>query len=109
MPSNLDKDAFSKGAHQIISGDVLTSEHQEVVISNSNPSFEESEFDLGGQDVAKSMMTVLLPQAIPLLKKDSMKKKLTINPSGILPSMVNSSEDNKIGNFLDAASSGNDS
>ncbi|KAA8532878.1 hypothetical protein F0562_033005 [Nyssa sinensis] len=42
-----------------------------------------SDFDSVGEEIAKSMMTVLLPRALPLLKKFSRKKKANINPSGI--------------------------
>lgn len=106
----MDKNAYTERAYEITSGDLFSIEHQEVLKSNSNPSLEKSDFDSGGEDVAKSMMTVLLPQAIPLLKKDSTNKKLTIEPSGMLPSIMNSNEEDKIiGSLLEAASSGNGS
>ncbi|KAI9105096.1 hypothetical protein K1719_022812 [Acacia pycnantha] len=83
-PSTLDKNAYNEKAHQIASGESLSVEVN---------------------DVAKSMMSLLLPQVIPFLK-DSTTEKLTSSPSGKLPSIMNSSqEDNKIGNLLEAASS----
>ncbi|KAK4263611.1 hypothetical protein QN277_029000 [Acacia crassicarpa] len=83
-PSTLDKNAYNEKAHQIASGESLSVEVN---------------------DVAKSMMTLLLPQVIPFLK-DSTTEKLTSSPSGKLPSIMNSSqEDQKIGNLLEAASS----
>ena len=59
----------------------ITESHLEGEMANytSNGSSERSDFDSVGQEVAKSMMTVLLPQALPLLKKTSRKKKATNN------------------------------
>ncbi|OMO72056.1 hypothetical protein COLO4_27850 [Corchorus olitorius] len=53
---------------------------------------EKSDFDSVGQEMAKLMMTVLLPQAIPLLKESSKKKRETISPSKVFPSVVNSED-----------------
>ncbi|OMO93525.1 hypothetical protein CCACVL1_06455 [Corchorus capsularis] len=53
---------------------------------------EKSDFESVGQEMAKLMMTVLLPQAIPLLKESSKKKRETISPSKVFPSVVNSED-----------------
>lgn len=75
----------------VISEGLLTESHpeshpeEETATSKSNASSEMSEFDSVGQEMAKSMMTFLLPQAIPLLKKGSRKEKGTVSPSEVLP------------------------
>ncbi|PQP91673.1 uncharacterized protein Pyn_09746 [Prunus yedoensis var. nudiflora] len=71
----------------VISEGLLTESHpeEETASSKSNASSEMSEFDSVGQEMAKSMMTFLLPQAIPLLKKGSRKEKGTVSPSEVLP------------------------
>ncbi|GMH15255.1 hypothetical protein Nepgr_017096 [Nepenthes gracilis] len=48
---------------------------EEPASCNSNDSPEQNDFDSVGEEIAKSMMTVLLPQALPLLKFSSRKKK----------------------------------
>lgn len=52
---------------------------EEMSVYTSNGNSERSDFNSVGQEVAKSMMTVLLPQALPLLKKTSSKKKAANN------------------------------
>ncbi|XP_072988523.1 uncharacterized protein [Typha latifolia] len=42
---------------------------------SSNPSSERTDSDSTGQELAKSMMAFLLPQAVPLLKKTYIKRK----------------------------------
>ncbi|EEF50725.1 conserved hypothetical protein [Ricinus communis] len=80
-------------------------EEEEAGISNSNVGSEKSDFDSVGQDIAKSMMTVLLPQAVPLLKKTSRKKKKTINSSKNFPSTCKPYEEsNGTGSFMKAQS-----
>lgn len=62
-------------AHMAPEGFVTESIPEELDINHSGGSSEKSEFDSVGQETAKSMMKVLLPQALPLLKKVSKKKK----------------------------------
>lgn len=72
---------------ELISGHVVDSEEsapeshpeEEMATSTSNESYEKIDFDSVGQEIAKSMMTVLLPQALPLLKKSTKKKTANIN------------------------------
>lgn len=52
--------------------------------SDSNISREKDYFNSAGQDVANSMMSLLLPQAVPLLRINSTDEKFTLIPSGIL-------------------------
>ncbi|KAF8021381.1 hypothetical protein BT93_G1731 [Corymbia citriodora subsp. variegata] len=71
-----------------------------------NCSSENSDFDSVGQDVAKSMMTVLLPQALPLLKEASRKKseaKQGVSDPGHLLGAVEFKEKNA-GSFVSASS-----
>ncbi|PON97232.1 Guanine nucleotide-binding protein, beta subunit [Trema orientale] len=80
---------------------------EEIGTSNSNVGSEKSDFDSVGQETAKSMMTFLLPQAIPLLKKASMKKNSALSPLEILPRGLHSEKqsravmvtDNKMGDM----------
>ncbi|KAF1862814.1 hypothetical protein Lal_00040082 [Lupinus albus] len=100
-PSNLDKNAYSGAACGITSGDLLNPEH-EVFNSNSSPSSDKGDFDSSGQDVAKSMISLLLPQAVPLLRNVSMNKKSIISPADRSPSRVNCKEaQNEVGCNLD--------
>jgi len=87
---------------------MLNSKHEEVLRSDSNPSSEKNHFNSAGQDVAKSMMSLLLPQAVPLLRNVSTDEKLTLTPSDILPSLVTNSkeEQNEVGCVLDVPSCG---
>ncbi|MBA0563339.1 hypothetical protein Golob_008321 [Gossypium lobatum] len=89
-------------ANMVNSDGLVTESHQEEEIgtSNSNTGSEKSEFDSVGQEMAKLMMTVLLPQAVPLLKESSKKKKETISPCNVLPHVMNSREDNIVTNHL---------
>ncbi|KAF2298973.1 hypothetical protein GH714_029469 [Hevea brasiliensis] len=115
-PSTLDKIACGI-KEELMTADVVVCEElvnkshseEETGTSNSNMSSEKGDFDSVGQDIAKSMMTVLLPQAIPLLKKTSSKKKKTIIPSGNLPPTPKPHEEkNDMGFFVDAQSNGVD-
>ncbi|XP_022776714.1 uncharacterized protein LOC111318239 isoform X2 [Durio zibethinus] len=84
-------------ANIVVSDGLVTESHQEeeeIGTSNSNTGSEKGDFDLVGQETAKLMMTVLLPQAIPLLKESSRKKREVISPCKVLPHVVNSQEDN---------------
>ncbi|XP_012438482.1 uncharacterized protein LOC105764453 isoform X1 [Gossypium raimondii] len=95
-----DRTNVASGAKDI--NGLVTESHQEEEIgtSNSNTGSEKSEFDSVGQEMAKLMMTVLLPQAVPLLKESSKKKKETISPCNVLPHVMNSREDNIVTNHL---------
>lgn len=74
---------------------------------NSSPSSGKNDFDSAGQDVAESMISLLLPQAVPLLRNISTDKDFTISSSDMLPSRVNSmKEQNEFGYILDVPSSG---
>ncbi|KAA3460845.1 DNA binding protein [Gossypium australe] len=88
--------------NMVNSDGLVTESHQEEEIgtSNSNTGSEKSEFDSVGQEMAKLMMTVLLPQAVPLLKESSKKKKETISPCNVLRHVMNSREDNIVTNHL---------
>ncbi|CAJ2645209.1 unnamed protein product [Trifolium pratense] len=68
-PSNLDKNTYSELACEVSSEDLLNSKHEEVLRPDSNLSSEKNDFNSAGQDVANSMMSLLLPQAVPLLNK----------------------------------------
>ncbi|GFP95321.1 hypothetical protein PHJA_001676400 [Phtheirospermum japonicum] len=60
-------------------------------------SFPEAHTDSVGQEIAKSMMTFLLPRAVPLLKTFTRKKKKTEKPSNL--STHRSQEENNIPNI----------
>jgi hypothetical protein len=79
---------------------LLNSKHEEVLRSDSNQSSEKNDYNSAGQDVANSMMSLLLPQAVPLLRNVSTDKKFT--------SMVTNSkeEQNEVGCVSDVPSSG---
>ncbi|KAJ9707739.1 hypothetical protein PVL29_000014 [Vitis rotundifolia] len=82
-PDNV-KDELTAADTTIFEGSVTESHLEgEVGTYTSNGSLERSDFDSVGQEVAKSMMTVLLPQALPLLKETSRKKKATNNHLGL--------------------------
>ncbi|XP_056164466.1 uncharacterized protein LOC115670869 isoform X4 [Syzygium oleosum] len=69
-------------------------------------SSENSDLDSVGQDVAKSMMTVLLPQALPLLREASRKKseaKQGVSDPGHLLGAMEFEEKNA-GSFVNASS-----
>ncbi|PIA57660.1 hypothetical protein AQUCO_00600414v1 [Aquilegia coerulea] len=55
----------------------------EVGMYISNGSSQKSSDDSVGEDLAKSMMTLLLPQALPLLKKGSGRKRKKVHLSEI--------------------------
>ncbi|KAI4357999.1 hypothetical protein L6164_001908 [Bauhinia variegata] len=106
-PSSLGKNAYNQEAHETAPGGLSEARQGENLLSsNPNPSPEKSGFDSVSEDVAKSMMTLLLPQAIPLLKNSSSIKKFNISSSEMLPSGVTSMEvDNKTGGLLDVPAS----
>ncbi|CAK8532948.1 unnamed protein product [Lathyrus sativus] len=102
VPSNLDKNSDSEPTCEAISEDLLNSKHEEVLKSDSNISLEKDYFNSAGKDVANSMMSLLLPQAVPLLMNNSTDEKFTLIPSDILPSKE---EQNEVGCVLDVPSS----
>ncbi|KAL2344234.1 hypothetical protein Fmac_005519 [Flemingia macrophylla] len=106
-PSELDKNAYNETAceREVTSGDLLNSDHEEILKSNPNSCFEKSDFGSVGQDLATSMMSLLLPQAVPLLKNVSTDKDFPISPPDMLSSQVNSKEKSTIGSRLDVPSS----
>ncbi|XP_038997347.1 uncharacterized protein LOC120122221 [Hibiscus syriacus] len=89
------KEVELTAADVVISDGFMAESHQEEEIgtSNSNTGSEKSDFDSVGQEMTKLMMTVLLPQAVPLLKRSSKKKKEAFSPCKVLPHVVNSRED----------------
>ncbi|XP_022878359.1 uncharacterized protein LOC111396224 isoform X9 [Olea europaea var. sylvestris] len=64
-----------------ISEVLVTDSLPEDETGTSNASSEKSDIDSVSQEIAKSMMTVLLPQALPLLKTFSRKEKKSMIPS----------------------------
>ncbi|KAL8120980.1 uncharacterized protein LOC141724995 isoform X2 [Apium graveolens] len=86
----LDGTLNSKGMNELTAACLISSDNSKIesrlgedaVTSTEQISSEKSD-DLVGQEITTSMMTVLLPRALPLLKKDTRKKKTTVNPSGI--------------------------
>lgn len=104
------------------SGALTSQSHSEggTGMSLFHMTYDKNGIDSVGQEVAQSMMTVLLPQALPLLKNPSTKKhKTTINPSSIsiTENTVHADslgvrlleEDNQIRHCTDDATLGNSS
>jgi len=86
---------------------LLNAEHENAVKSNSNPCSEKGDFGPAGHDVANSMMSLLLPQAVPLLRSVSTDMELIISPADMPPSQVNFKDEHvKVGHSLDVPSSG---
>ncbi|KAG2702527.1 hypothetical protein I3760_06G093900 [Carya illinoinensis] len=83
-------------ADTVISEELVTESHpqEETGTSNTNASSEKSDYDSVGQEIAKSMMTLLLPQAVPLLKMVSRKKKASNSPSKVFNCTVKSQLEN---------------
>ncbi|KAM7468461.1 hypothetical protein LguiB_016023 [Lonicera macranthoides] len=63
--------------HKVVSEDLVTDSHpeEEMITSTANGSSEKSEHDSISLEIANSMMTFLLPRALPLLKTFSRKKR----------------------------------
>lgn len=82
-------------ADVIVSEALVNKSHSEEEMApyDANMNSEKSDFDSVSQDIAKSMMTLLLPHAIPLLKKTRRKKKKTVMPSENLSSTPKPHED----------------
>ncbi|KAK1389841.1 hypothetical protein POM88_018019 [Heracleum sosnowskyi] len=87
----LDGTLNSNGVNELTAACLITSVDsktesrlgEDAVTSTEHISSEKSGIDLVGQEITTSMMMVLLPRALPLLKKDTRQKKTTMNPSGI--------------------------
>ena len=54
---------------------VIDAHPEEICSLNRNSGSKRNDFDSVGQDMVKSMMTYLLPQAVPLLEENSGRKK----------------------------------
>ncbi|XP_022968243.1 uncharacterized protein LOC111467538 isoform X1 [Cucurbita maxima] len=54
---------------------VMDAHPEEICSWNRNSGSKRNDFDSVGQDMVKSMMTYLLPQAVPLLEENSDRKK----------------------------------
>lgn len=80
---------------EVLAADSESLREDEMGTSNSNGSSEKGDLDSVGQEIAKSMMTVLLPRALPLLKTFSRKKRKNAKPS-IMSTHITMSENDKI-------------
>lgn len=71
-------------AQLIVSEKCVTESHSkdEMVIASGSDNSENFDSDPVGHEIANSMMTLLLPKALPLLKTFSRKKKKKDEPSG---------------------------
>lgn len=84
----------------IASKNPATESHQEEIGAfNCNADSGKSDFDSVGHETAESMMSFLLPQAIPLLGRTSRKKKANVTVLEALPSGMNSKQENKENNL----------
>ncbi|KAL7163734.1 hypothetical protein ACSBR2_039788 [Camellia fascicularis] len=106
------KEIPCNGKCELIARNVAVSEvpapdlHPQEEMGTLNASSEKSDFDSVGQEITNSMMTVLLPRALPLLKTFSRKQKKIMNPSEISPCREQSQkENNKTDHHVDVASS----
>ncbi|KVH97689.1 hypothetical protein Ccrd_000190 [Cynara cardunculus var. scolymus] len=75
--SNCTREDKLNGAQILVSEKCITESHSkdEIVIAAGSENSDKSDSDPVGQDIAESMMTLLLPRALPLLKTFSRKKK----------------------------------
>lgn len=64
-------------AEPVLTQGLIMGLHSEQMVTsgNSNISSEKSDSDSNGQELLKSMMSFLLPQALPLLNKTSKKRR----------------------------------
>ncbi|XP_031376678.1 uncharacterized protein LOC116192300 isoform X2 [Punica granatum] len=74
-PDELSEDEPTAAHTNWNEGFVSESHPKELDTQYSGGSSEKSEFDSVGQEIAQSMMAVLLPQALPLLRRGSRKKR----------------------------------
>lgn len=84
-PNNLDNDTFRErrgsAAVDVVSYEGFEAKsdmHGERKTNFVNASSERSDLDSVGQEMARSMITVFLPQAIPLLKEASRSKQTNV-------------------------------
>ncbi|XP_075518505.1 uncharacterized protein LOC142552644 isoform X3 [Primulina tabacum] len=74
--------------NNVVKSEVLITDsvpEEEIRTSTWYSSSEKCDTDSVGEDIAKSMMTVLLPRALPLLKTFTRKKKKSVKPLEIAP------------------------
>lgn len=93
----------------ITSEDLVIESHpeEEMVTCTAHASSERSDIDSVGQEITKSMMTVLLPRALPLLKTFTRKKKTESKPSEVsLYKKRSKKKNNKMDLVVDVASPG---
>ncbi|KAJ0037653.1 hypothetical protein Pint_23475 [Pistacia integerrima] len=109
-PATQDKSTYNlkedfTTAHNVIPEGLVTDSHakEEMNTFNSTASSGKSDSDSIGQEIATAMMTVLLPQAIPLLNKVSRKKKATLKASESLSCRVNPKKNDETSRFVDAS------
>ncbi|XP_052187785.1 uncharacterized protein LOC127798326 isoform X2 [Diospyros lotus] len=93
-------------AQNAVISEGMGSESHPEEIRSSNASSRHSDFDSVGQEIAKSMMTVLLPQALPLLKIFSRKKKRVMSPPKFSTSGERRKKNDRIDHCVGVASSG---
>lgn len=70
-----EKDAIINDGENFVALVADSLPEDEMVISSNNTNSEKCDAESVGDEIAKSMMTVLLPRAVPLLKTFSRKKK----------------------------------
>ncbi|XP_008446596.2 uncharacterized protein LOC103489281 isoform X1 [Cucumis melo] len=70
-----EKKNFNQPEFIIPEESVMDSHPEEIFSLDKNLGSNKNDFDSVGQDMVKSMMTFLLPQAIPLLKENSGRKE----------------------------------
>lgn len=79
---------------------------EELADSDLNMSSRNNDSDSADQETAKSMLSFLLPQAIPLLKRASSKKPQKNDMSETLSSRLNPSDSGKMSQLDDASGTG---
>lgn len=94
-------------ANMVVSEGLLPEPNAEdLAESGLNLTFKNSDSDSADQETAKSMISVLLPQAIPLLKKASSKKHKKNDMSGTLSCRSNRSDNCKTSQLDEASGPG---
>ncbi|KAL9225868.1 hypothetical protein vseg_001745 [Gypsophila vaccaria] len=83
-------------ADTICSKETINGSHSEDASSYLTGSSEKSDFDTFGEDITKTMLSILLPRAIPFLTYSSRKKKRKPKPSEEL-TCAPKSEDKVVG------------
>jgi len=74
-PISFEKKNLNKLDIIISEESVMDARPEEICSLNRNSGSKRNDFDSVGQDMVKSMMTYLLPQAVPLLEENSGRKK----------------------------------